>query len=207
MQGHMESVDAAAFFSDGRRVVTGSWDHTLQIWDVQEGLTSVGGPLWGHNNRVLSVAVSPDDRRIASGGVDKTIIIWDVESKQKVFSPLVKHTDWVWSVCFSPDGKMLASGSSDRTVVIWNAENGTVLDTTTSSSQYGVERRIQPRWAKISLRIIGLVVWAPDGTQLVSASYDNTVKFWNSSNTGGNDQFARGSKADPSVIPDKLGSP
>lgn len=60
MQGHMESVDAAAFFSDGRRVVTGSWDHTLQIWDVQEGLTSVGGPLWGHNNRVLSVAVSPD---------------------------------------------------------------------------------------------------------------------------------------------------
>ncbi|KAG1758396.1 WD40-repeat-containing domain protein, partial [Suillus occidentalis] len=79
IQGHMESVDAAAFFSDGRRVVTGSWDHTLQIWDVQEGLTSIGGPLWGHNNRVLSVAVSPDDRRIASGGVDKTIIIWDVE--------------------------------------------------------------------------------------------------------------------------------
>lgn len=68
LQGHMESVDAAAFFSDGRRVVTGSWDHTLHIWDVQEGLTSIGGPLWGHNNRVLSVAVSPDDRRIASGG-------------------------------------------------------------------------------------------------------------------------------------------
>lgn len=103
MEGHTNFVMAVAFFKDSRRVVTGSWDHTLRIWDVQKG-ESVGGPFEGHKEGVRSVAVSPDDRRIASGGKDNTIIVWDVESKKMVFDPLVKHTAEVWSVCFSPDG-------------------------------------------------------------------------------------------------------
>jgi WD40 repeat protein len=106
MRGHKDVVREVAFFKDGRRVVTGSDDRTLRIWDIQGGgLSMVARPLEEHTDRVRSVTVSADDRLIASGGCDKTIIIWDVESKQKVFNPLVGHTDWVRSVSFSPDGK------------------------------------------------------------------------------------------------------
>lgn len=204
MQAHTRSVWAAAFFEDGRRVVTCSSDRTLRIWDVERG-AQVGWPFEGHSDKVYSVAVSPDNRRIASGGRDKTIIIWDVESKQKVFNPLVKHRDRVNSVCFSPDGKRLASGSSDCSVIMWNTETGAALTTfwghdvvwsvafspdglKLSSGSLRVIRVWRTDNAEIEiLRQINAdevndvrgVVWSPDGQQLVSAS-NNKVKFWDS---------------------------
>lgn len=69
MKAHTRSVWAAAFFEDGRRVVTCSSDQTLRIWDMERG-AQVGWPFEGHSDKVYSVAVSPDNRRIASGGRD-----------------------------------------------------------------------------------------------------------------------------------------
>ncbi|KAG0697559.1 WD40-repeat-containing domain protein [Suillus ampliporus] len=206
MKGHADIVGASAFFKDGRRVVTGSGDKTLRIWDVEKE-ELVGGPFEGHHGWVLSVAVSPDDRRIASGGNDKTIIIWDVESKQKVFDPLVKHTRWVWSVCFSPDGKRLASGSDDETVILWDAETGAVLATLKGHQNWVLSVAFSPDGLKLAsgsgdrtIRVwrtdnaelllninahqssVQSIVWSPDGQQFVSASWDETVKFWNSLN-------------------------
>ncbi|KAG1812186.1 WD40-repeat-containing domain protein [Suillus subaureus] len=186
MRGHTGAVWASAFFKDGRRVVTGSRNHTLRIWDVDKG-TLVGGPFEGHENCVRSVAISPDDKRIASGGDDQTIIIWDVETKQKVFSLLVKHTGRVRSVCFSPSGKRLASGSNDFKVVIWDAETGASRWTKLASGS--LDRTIKV-WrtdnAELILQIahqdgVRSVVWSPDGQQVVPALNDATVNFWNSS--------------------------
>ncbi|KAG1717324.1 WD40-repeat-containing domain protein [Suillus lakei] len=206
MRGHTKSVWACAFFKDGRRVVTGSQDGTLRMWDVQKGAL-IGGTFKGHQGGVQAVAVSPDDRRITSGGRDNTIIVWDVESKHMVFGRLVKHTGWVNSVCFSPDGKRIASGSADEMVAIWDAETGAtltileghrdrVLSVTFSPdglklASGSADRTIRV-WhtvnAELLLKInthehwVESVVWLPDGRQLISASFDKTIKFWNSSN-------------------------
>jgi len=200
-------VGGFAFFNDGRRAVTGSWDKTLSIWNMQKG-TLLGKPLQGHQGGVLSVAVSPDDKRIASGGEDNTVIIWDVESKQVVFK-LVKHTAWVNCVCFSPDGKSLASGSDDGTALIWDTETGTVLTTLVvedignsavlrvaftqyglklaSATSNGIIRVFRTYTAELLLEFrahenwVWGIVWSSDDQQLISASWDTTVKFWNSS--------------------------
>ncbi|KAG1890913.1 WD40-repeat-containing domain protein [Suillus subluteus] len=208
MQGHTESVQASAFFKDGRRVVTGSMDGTLRIWDVQNG-TLVGGPFEAHRDGVQAVAISPDATRIVSGGRDNTIIIWDVENlnnQMVIKSSLIQHRSWVLSVCFSPDGKRVASGSEDKTVVVWDTETGAVLETLKGhrNSVFSVafspdglklatgsaDRTIRV-WrsnsAEILLEIyahqdlVRSVVWSADGQQLVSTSYDKTVKFWDSS--------------------------
>jgi WD40 repeat protein len=205
MRVHTKAVSAVAFFKDDQRVVTGSWDRTLQIWDVKKR-TLVGGPFEGHSDDVISVAVSPDDKRIASGGDDGVIIIWDVDSKQMVLKPLEEHTDRVRSVCFSPDGKRLASGSYDERVIVWDAETGVVLSKfqgnlggvccvafspdglKLASGGYCTVRVWYTDNAELLFDIdahhhyVRSVVWTPDGQQLVSASADTTVKFWDSSN-------------------------
>ncbi|KAJ8595462.1 WD40 repeat-like protein [Rhizopogon salebrosus TDB-379] len=207
MQGHTGLVNGVAFFNDGRQLVTASWDKTLRIWDVQNG-TLVGEPFEGHQSSVYSVAVSPDDKRIASGGMDETVIIWDVNSRQMVFDPLVKHTHWVNCVCFSPDGKRFASGSTDSTVVVWDSETAAVLTTLghhylavqcVAFSPDGLKlayvssdctiRVCRTDNADLILEIdahrdqywVRSVVWSRDGEQLISASEDKTVQFWDAS--------------------------
>lgn len=68
-----------AFSSDGTRIVSGSEDKILRVWDVTTG-AQIGDPLYGHDHRVNSVAFSPDGTRIVSGSFDGTIRIWNATS-------------------------------------------------------------------------------------------------------------------------------
>ena len=106
---------------DGRRVVSGSFDEEIRIWDAETG-KPVGEPFQGHTTQVTSVAFSPDGRRVVSGSYDRTICIWDAETRNKVGWLFQAHTDLINSVAFSPDGRRVVSGSNDETIRIWDAE-------------------------------------------------------------------------------------
>ena len=58
-------MSSVAVSPDGRRIVSGSYDQTVAVWDLETG-TRIHG-LTGHQEWVSSVAVSPDGRRIVSG--------------------------------------------------------------------------------------------------------------------------------------------
>ena len=62
-----------------RRIVSGSYDDTLRLWDADTG-QPIGAPLTGHTDVVNSVAFSPDGTRIASGSGDKTVRLWDADT-------------------------------------------------------------------------------------------------------------------------------
>ena len=95
LSGHSDSVMSVAFSPDGRRIVSGSGDKTIRVWDAETG-EEVVGPLKGHSDWVMSVAFSPDGRRIVSGSDDKTIRVWDAETGEEVMGPLKGHSDWVY---------------------------------------------------------------------------------------------------------------
>ena len=106
-----------AFSPDGQRIVSGSSDNTLKIWDANTGKELQ--TLKGHTDTIESAAFSPDGQRIVSGSY-KTLKIWDANSGEEL-QTLTGHTDNVYSVAFSPDGQRIVSGSADKALKIWDA--------------------------------------------------------------------------------------
>ena len=113
-----DAVRSVALRPDGNRIVSGSYDHTLRLWDARTG-QPIEAPLTGHTDVVRSVAFSPDGRRIVSGSNDRTVRLWDAATGQPIGAPLIGHTNWVTSVAFSPDGARIVSGSWDKTLRLW----------------------------------------------------------------------------------------
>ena len=115
--GHAGSVRSVSYSPNSARVVTGSNDKTIRIWDTESG-TAVGDPLVGHNGTVSSVAYTTDGRYIISGSHDRTIRLWDAETGAAVGNPMKGHTSSVNSVAYSPNGRHIISGSYDGTTYL-----------------------------------------------------------------------------------------
>ena len=59
------------------RIVSGSNDNTVRVWDAVSG-QCVLGPLEGHYFAVESVSFSPDGARIVFGSWDNTVRVWNI---------------------------------------------------------------------------------------------------------------------------------
>ncbi|KAL0957195.1 hypothetical protein HGRIS_003287 [Hohenbuehelia grisea] len=84
---------SVAFSHDGTRIVSGSTDQTIRIWDATTG-EQVGEALSGHDDWVRSVAFSRDGTRIVSGSDDLTIRIWDATTVAVKFDQALLEWDW-----------------------------------------------------------------------------------------------------------------
>jgi serine/threonine protein kinase len=163
-RGHRYGVDAVAWSPDGKRIASGSYDTTVQVWDAIDG-----GHVYtykGHSSDVNAVAWSPDGERIASGSGDGTVQVWDVVVGNHVFT-YKGHSGWVWAIAWSPDGKRMASGSDDKTVQVWDVVDGGNVYTYRGHAS-----------------VVGAVAWSPDGKRIASGSWDKTVQVWDAVDGG-----------------------
>src|SRR5258706_11676184 len=68
--GHHGRVQATCFSPDGRLVLTGSFDGTATMWDVESGKAL--REFEAHTGPVTSTCFSADGRRILTASMDKT---------------------------------------------------------------------------------------------------------------------------------------
>ena len=200
LRGHERRVTCVAFSPDGKRIVSGSGDETVKVWDAERGRVLV--VFSGHGSSVTSVAFSPDGKRIVSGSDDDTLRVWDFEGRRALLT-LPGHGAGVSSVAFSPDGKRIVSGSGDRTLKVWDAESGRELlalrghkGGVTSVAFNSDGKRIVSGSDDDTLKVwdlergrelltlrghgagVSSVAFSPDGKRIVSGSGDRTLKVW-----------------------------
>ncbi len=195
LEGHADDVTSVAWSPDGMRVVSGSRDNTLRIWDATSGESLL--TLEGHGDGVVSVAWSPDGACIVAASWGEALRIWDVASGESL-RILKGHRGPVSSVAWSPDGSLIVSGSDDETLRIWDSAGYQPLNTDFVTRRDGETLRTQDSASEESFQVlighageVTSVSWSPDGTRIVSGSNDNTLRIWDVA-SGGNSQRMEG---------------
>lgn len=194
-EGHTDAVTSASFSSDGKHIITASWDNSVKIWDVEthEEIKT----LKGHKDKVRVALFSPNNLQILSASQDGTIIIWDAMTGEIVHR-LCGHEDNVCSAAFSPDGNRIVSSSWDKTIRIWDVNTGNEISVYNHLSS-AVSFSPDGRYFVGANKIVGVfdaatgkivkilkghedaafsVSFSPDGKRIVSASKDKTIRVW-----------------------------
>jgi WD40 repeat protein len=194
-----------AFNPDGRYLVTGRQDRTVQVWDARTGKPV--GTLGTHEREIRGLVFSRVGGHLASASGDGKVKLWDaarLDVKQEARHTLSGRVPGAcMNMAFSPDGRHLATGGSENTVKIWDVSSGEELQTLQghSGDVYTVAFSPNGGWlatagddttiriwdvASWKLRhtlrghtgIVGSVTFSRDGRRLFSGSRDHTVKVW-----------------------------
>jgi guanine nucleotide-binding protein subunit beta-2-like 1 protein len=162
LKGHGHFVQDVAISSDGQFALSGSWDGTLRLWDLNNGSTA--RRFIGHSKDVLSVAFSADNRQIVSGSRDKTINLWNTLGQCKYTITEDGHKEWVSCVRFSPNlnTPLIVSAGWDRVVKVWNLDR-TVKLRTNLMGHTGY---------------VNTVTVSPDGSLCASGGKDGIAMLW-----------------------------
>ncbi len=158
-QGHSSIITCVSVLPDGR-IISGSYDKTLQIWDPSSGkhLQTI------RNHKGAISFISPlSNGRFITGSRDTNLMIWDSATENNLLS-LKGHTSCPSCIIALPDGRIV-SGSYDSTIRLWDSDTGKCLN----------------RWHAHSEGINCIAVLSKE--HIVSGSADHTLRIWDI-NTG-----------------------
>jgi WD40 repeat protein len=167
LEGHAGPVTCVAFSTDGRLVAGGGEDTVVCVWEADTGRKA--REFTDHRRPIGAVAFSSDAKEVASisRGPKGELLVWETASGGTIFS----QRDKLWtSVAFAPDGQRLASGGFEGpgatgirkpAIHVWELGAREPI-----KSLVGHEDAITQ------------VAFRHDGKQLVSSSFDQTVRLW-----------------------------
>uniref|UniRef100_A0A452SUN8 Autophagy-related protein 16-1 n=1 Tax=Ursus americanus TaxID=9643 RepID=A0A452SUN8_URSAM len=191
LTGHSGKVLSAKFLLDNARIVSGSHDRTLKLWDLRskvcEEIQSVyishasvlTSSQTSHHFRrsestvremellgkITALDLNPERTELLSCSRDDLLKIIDlrINAVRQTFSaPGFKcGSDWT-RVVFSPDGGYVAAGSAEGSLYIWSVLSGKVEKVL--SKQHGSS--------------INAVAWSPSGSHVVSVDKGSKAVLW-----------------------------
>lgn len=180
---HKGIVSCIKLSADERSFVSGSWDKTIKIWDLNNGETI--HTYTEHKTQISSLSYQPknlaendpitdspifmrhtEDSLILSTSADGKTYLWDKRSDSPARSLVLndnKTPPWALSSCWSADGTMVYIGRRNSTVDEWDIREGKLI------RQLSLPKGSGPVYN---------VKCLPNGKQIICASNDN-IRMWN----------------------------
>ncbi|MBZ0286575.1 MAG: WD40 repeat domain-containing protein, partial [Anaerolineae bacterium] len=157
---------------------------------------------------VFTLAFSPDGQYLASGSAAGDVIIWKVPGGDIVHQ-MEGHSDGTWGIAYSPDGRYLVSGGFIGELFVWDAATGDLIRRLEDIGQSEVLRDLFTVGPYLYARYNqdsphALLKWnlangalvsrldipdadmntfavSPDGSWLLVANYDGTLRLYDAS--------------------------
>ena len=166
LQGHSGWLGAAVFSPDGKKAATCAADGEITVWDLAAGPDGFSIAWAPKKIRGLSLST---DHSIALAATDKEIVVWDMEGRKEwrriqaeersASGKLLNTTSEIYSAALSPDGKTALTASN--VIRCWDLTSGQESFTLTGHKGN-----------------INFVDFFAEGSRIISASDDGTVKIW-----------------------------
>jgi WD40 repeat protein/tRNA A-37 threonylcarbamoyl transferase component Bud32 len=103
LAGHRAPIMNLRFSGDGKRLLGGSTDGNVYVWDVAS--TKLEQILRGHEEAIVSIGLTSDGRHVASASGDGVTKVWDLATAGGPAPAPINAT--VRSLVFASDGKSL----------------------------------------------------------------------------------------------------
>ncbi|TWT43357.1 protein kinase domain-containing protein [Botrimarina hoheduenensis] len=167
LRGHLGPVRAVRFSTDGKTLLSGSYDNTLRLWSQEApGVWTSQRTLRGHGGRIYGVAMSPAGDVATSVGDDNRECRWEFGSpgETRVLKAIALrgHADALLSARYTPNGAGIVTASRDQTARLWDAATGQPVVTLDEGHAF----------------LASNATLFDNGRGLASAAGDDTVRVW-----------------------------
>ncbi|CAJ1066421.1 autophagy-related protein 16-1 isoform X3 [Xyrichtys novacula] len=159
LTGHSGKVLSARFLLDNARIVSGSYDRTLKLWDLRSKVCMKTVFAGSSCNDIVCT-----EQCVMSGHFDKKVRFWDIRSESIVRE--LELQGRVTSLDLNHDRSELLTCSRDDLIKIIDLRTNAVRQTFSAQGfKCGAD------WTR--------VIFSPDGSYVAGGSADGTLYVWN----------------------------
>jgi len=158
---HRDRVGTVVFSSDGKRILTVSYDSSVRVWDTATGKQLAEMDV---GRQCYVAAFLPDEIGVILGGAGSPLDLWDVESgvKLREFCCGSLGNNFARPLILDDGRQMLSSPASENPLIyLWDVSSAKPLRTYVGHTD--------------DVKCLKLL---PDGRHFISGSADRTLRIW-----------------------------
>jgi WD40 repeat protein len=177
LKGTGERISSLAWTSDSKTLVSGSYDGSINIWDIEQKKEKASFKFKGSTDQFTAVAVSPDGKFLATRrNLDGYCQLWDMDTQKELQKSINEPPTDGLSIAFTEDSKMLISAT---VIGSPKGQQGMVHQLLVPTLKLKIEmKKYPPPIDSLAITGDGRTVLARTGAQLNQNTF--TWKIWDS---------------------------